>query len=109
KRRKLDEVNELIIDCTGLFAEVSADKFWITSGESVKLNIELVNRSDKSILLEKIMVAGLNYDTTMHVSLTNNLPLKISSLNKVNGIPYSNPYWLREPHSLGLFTVNDKS
>jgi len=36
------------------------------------------------------------------------LTLKKTTLIKSDK-PYSNPYWLTEPHDLGLFTVKEKS
>jgi len=107
KTRKLAEVNQLIQDCLGLFAEVTANQYWIAPGESLTASFEIINRSPVDVKLATIRGGGLPYDTIVNSSLKNNVPLLIKAKRLVPALPYSDPYWLREPHSQGLFTVSD--
>ncbi|MCK6617947.1 MAG: PIG-L family deacetylase [Cyclobacteriaceae bacterium] len=107
KTRKLNEVNQLIQDCLGLFAEVTSNQYWIAPGENLTASFEIINRSPTNVKLNTIRGNGLAYDTLINTLLKNNTPLLFKTKQNVNAVAYSDPYWLREPHSKGLFTVTD--
>jgi LmbE family N-acetylglucosaminyl deacetylase len=109
KDRKVKEVEQLIQDCLGLFIDVTADKYWAAPGHDPVIAIEVVNRSASDVSIEKISSSVLGFDSTFSLPLKNNIPLLIKTSKKISpSTPYSDPYWLREPHSTGLFTVSDK-
>ncbi|MCA4894288.1 MAG: PIG-L family deacetylase [Cytophagales bacterium] len=106
--RKLKEVNQLIQDCAGLYVEVVAGTYWGTSGESTTVNFEIINRSPAEVTMTGIHSDAILYDTTFSTVLKNNVPfVKKSTHSLAATLPYSSPYWLKEHHSIGLFTVND--
>lgn len=110
KTRKLKEVNELIKDCLGLYLEAKADNYYIAPGEKVESSFELVNRSKLPLKVKSISASTLSYDSVFESTLVDNKPLVLKTINTLMpNTPYSDPYWLKEPHSLGLFTVKDKS
>jgi len=110
KTRKEIEVNELIQNCLGLFVETTAANFWSSPGEKVKTNFEIINRSNALLSLTQIKASKLLFDSTVSSELRRNVPLTFKSESSLNGNSgYSDPYWLREPHTQGLFTVNDQS
>ena len=110
KDRKLSEVNSLIQDCLGLYVAATANHYNVAPGEQVVTSFELVNRSPVSVNIKKITSSVLNYDTAFSAVLENNKPLEFKTTQAVNDkAPFSDPYWLKESHSLGLFTVKDKS
>lgn len=110
KTRKLEEVNQLIKDCLGLYLEVKADNYYVAPGEEVESNFELVNRSNLPLKVKRITAFVLSYDSVLESALVDNKPLRLTSTKTIqSNTPYSDPYWLRESHSLGLFTVKDKS
>ena len=109
KERKLIEVNQLIQDCAGLFVEVTADNFWVAPGQPVIASFEIINRSNSDITLTSIHSNAVSWDSTLSVQLKNNVPLAFKSRRKLSSeLNYSGPYWLKEKHSLGLFTIPDK-
>lgn len=108
KTRKLAETNQLIQDCLGLFAEVTADQFWVAPGDPVAASFELVNRSDYPLQLTKIRSTLLQMDSTLSVEMKDNQLITFRSLKTLlPSATYSDPYWLREEHTQGMFTVND--
>ncbi|MGB4974518.1 MAG: LmbE family protein, partial [Cyclobacteriaceae bacterium] len=110
KTRKLEEVNQLIKDCLGLYLEVKADNYFIAPGEEVESTFELVNRSDLPVKVKNISSSVLSYDSVLESALVDNDPLKFKTTKTLQvNTHYSDPYWLQESHSLGLFTVKDKS
>lgn len=110
KNRKENEVNRLIQDCLGLYAETTANVFWASPGEKIKTNFEVINRSGVDLSLSAIHTTQLSFDSAVSTGLKKNATLIFKSEKKLNGdLNYSDPYWLKEPHSQGLFTVKDKA
>lgn len=108
KERKLLEVNQIIKDCLGLFVEVSANTFWTAPGQEVVASIEIINRSTVPVKLEGIRAPLLSYDTSASLDLKDNSPATFKSARKLSdNVTYSDPYWLRSPHTPGLFSVSD--
>lgn len=106
KLRKLEEVNELIRACLGLFAEATADQYWTSPGRPLVVSMEIVNRSKADIKLRQVASATLNYDTTVSTALINNKQLQFKIRRSAqNSLEYSAPYWLQQEHSLGTFTI----
>jgi LmbE family N-acetylglucosaminyl deacetylase len=109
REKKLKEVNLLIQDCAGLYVEVVADNFWVAPGQPLSTNFEIINRSSAMVTLLSIQSQQLLMDTSMTSVLKNNALVTFKSKRRLaDGLPYSGPYWLKEPHTLGLFTINDK-
>lgn len=107
--RKVKEVSNLIFDCLGLYGQVLADQYLVAPGETVNATVEIVNRSPVDVLLESIHVKGIAWDSAVNASLLNNELVVIKSKKKIDTKhKYSDPYWLSEPHSIGLFTVTEK-
>ena len=110
KERKLREVEQLIKDCTGLFVEVVASSYYASPGQRVVFNYEIINRSQTEVVVQRLASSSLTLDTTFAATLKNNAPFTFKSAKSIHPEKlYSDPYWLREPHELGRFTVSDKS
>lgn len=109
KMKKLNEIDELIYDCTGMFLEVRASDFSATPGSDLKINVEAINRSDGHIELEKFIVNGSRQDTTLNYVLKNNKDLEFeTNMHIPEGLPVSQPYWLRNKPEKGMFVVKDQ-
>ncbi len=109
KSRKLLEVNQLIQDCAGLYIEATANNYWAAPTEPVLATMELLNRSEVDIQVVSVHSTDLGMDSVMNVSLKNNVPVVIRTKKNIRASKnYSDPYWLHESHSVGLFTVKDK-
>jgi hypothetical protein len=108
KERKLRDVEQLIEDCLGLYAEVSASQYYVAPGQPVTLAFEIVNRSTLPFSIERISCAAIGLDTTLSKAVSYNEAVEFKTRKPV--IPekqYSDPYWLSEPHGIGRFTVTD--
>jgi LmbE family N-acetylglucosaminyl deacetylase len=109
KERKLKETEQLIRDCLGLFVEVTADQFWVAPGEKIQASFELVNRANYAVTLKSIKSEALQMDSSLVAELKDNNLLLFKSRKVLNSsLGYSDPYWLREEHSQGLFKVPNK-
>jgi hypothetical protein len=61
------------------------------------------------VTVERIVVKDVEFDTTAMLVLQNDLPILFKTTKPLNGNKnYSAPYWLTEPHEVGLFTVKDR-
>ncbi len=109
KTRKLKETEELIVDCLGLYAAVSADRFWVSPENGVTASFELVNRSAVELTLQRIKSDHLSMDSLVNLPLTNDKLITFKSQNKVSSAEYSSPYWLQEKHPIGSYIIPDSN
>lgn len=106
--RKLKETEDLIVDCLGLFVEVTASGFYCAPGETIKSTIEILNRSHAELQIKSIRAPALRWDSVFTAKLNHNTPEAISLRAELNAdAEFSDPYWLQAAHPTGLFTVSD--
>lgn len=109
RKRKVEEVDELIYACLGLFLEGVADDYTATAGDSLYLNFESVNRSPVDVELLSLQVEQLKYKFPTDKELGNNIKYEEKiGLVVPDFLPISQPYWLKKEHSLGMFNVDDQ-
>ncbi len=109
KSIKMKELRSIIEACAGLYLEASAETNWATPNETVNLNIEVLNRSNKNILLESIKATN-SVKISKNISLTENTKYNFKESIKIsNSKQPTTPYWLTEKGTLGMYKVNDKS
>ena len=105
REQKIKEVQELIFACAGIFAEVNATNYFGSPGTTTKINIQAINRSEAKVKWIGVQVAE-QFDTTIQVQLEKNKLISYSSKFQINTIQhYSNPYWLLQSPSKGIFYV----
>ncbi len=110
KERKLKDVDALIQSCLGLYMAVRADNYWVSPGSSINCTVEIVNRSAADVVVQKVNAPDINFDSAFNIPLQNNKALNFTIQRKLNDKrKYSDPYWLSNPHGLGMFAVPDKS
>lgn len=108
-QRKKEEVAHLIVACAGLWYEANATGFVASPGADVKVNVNVVKRSDLAARLEKISFVEAAKDTVTNLRLENNQPLTVPFTVTLSGtIPLSQPYWLAHPHEKGMYTVHEQ-
>ena len=109
RNQKTKELKAIIEMCAGLYLEASAETNWATQNESINLNIEVLNRSDISILLKSLNNHG-DLNISKDISLKNNVRFSFKEAMKIssNNQP-TTPYWLTEKGTLGMYQVDDKN
>lgn len=106
---KQAEIESIIEACMGLFVEVLATDYSATPGESVGLNIEVVNRSNTQATLVSYRVQPTNKDSVLNEVLENNITFKTEEQLKIpTNIAMTNPYWLNKKAELGMYTVEEQ-
>ncbi|MDT0555009.1 PIG-L family deacetylase [Patiriisocius hiemis] len=100
---KKAQLEQLILDCGGIFLEAVANTNSINPKGSYQVSIEAINRSNYPVVLQSIKTQD---GTTLSTPVTSLLPnerstfeTNITSSNK----KVSTPYWLNEKGSLGMY------
>lgn len=107
KDRKLKEVNQLIQDCLGLYAEANASHYFTAHGDELRINFEFTNRSNTSVKL--LSVKGYGKDSSMQTILKPNIPLTFRTNVSIKAdAGLSGPYWLANKNEVGLFKVDNQ-
>lgn len=105
RNQKLKEVQGLIFSCAGLFFDSYANEYVANRNERLKFSIQAINRSTQSIKLVQVK-SNSGFDSVFNKNLENNILLNYSTNQIIaESISYSNPYWLTEKPSQGLFHV----
>ena len=104
---KLAEVDRLIAACAGLHLDAIAEKPEAQPGESVNLQIEAINRSKIPLKLKAMRLLSETQSIDALLPSTE-LVTKKTTVTLPAEIAFSQPYWLREPGTLGTFKVSDQ-
>lgn len=106
---KSEELESLILACSGLYLEASAESAATTLGNTSKLNVEALNRSSQNITLQEIKLIGTETSTLPNKVLTENKKENLSiEFHTPPTATLSGPYWLKEQGSLGMYTVKSQ-
>ncbi|MBU2997311.1 PIG-L family deacetylase [Cellulophaga baltica] len=109
KEEKSEELLAIIEAVTGLYLEATAATATSYPGETLKVTIEAINRSNAQITLNAIAISEGDINI-YNEKLINNKKLNFEIDLKINEEQaYSNPYWLNEKSTLGLYTVNNQN
>jgi LmbE family N-acetylglucosaminyl deacetylase len=106
KRRDLLEV---IRDAAGLSIDVSASESAVTPGGEISMNVSVVNRSDYPFILSTVASPHAQPSKGPGAPLKNNQPVRTDLKIAVpSDYPLSQPYWLRDEGTTGMFRVDDQ-
>ncbi len=110
-KRKLGELDELMALCAGLSFEAQADKFAVTPGANLKVNLTAISRTQTPSTLTGIQLKGMQGAPAVNLApavLAYNQTSQYSTTFKIPADqPYSGPYWLEQPKDGALYTVKD--
>jgi LmbE family N-acetylglucosaminyl deacetylase len=107
KNKKLGEIQKLIEACSGLWLDATVDEAYAVKGESVRVSLKVINRSNMDITLQGVSVqqTDTNWNQKLQPEEDYHLSLPVS----LTGVPITQPYWLEEPMSAGSYNVNDQT
>jgi LmbE family N-acetylglucosaminyl deacetylase len=113
KIAKLKELQNLILECSGIFFEATTDNEYAVSGENMNVTFFANKRNTSLVKLESF---GLNaYVNNTYNNLVNwDLPQnQNNSFTKTFQVPpefkFSQPYWLEKAMENGRFNVDDQT
>lgn len=109
KKIKSTEIKDIILSAAGIFLEVSTENETAVPGEEINLSMEAINRSSVPVTLKNIHFTNSEKNRTLSEVLPGNKDFKLkTSLQLPDSLAPSNPYWLNEEGSLGMYKVKNQ-
>lgn len=109
KAIKSEEIKKIITACSGLYLEAVSASQEATPGSVVKLGLEAINRSNVPMQLVSVTALPEQKTTALNTDLKNNsVQNSTIDLQLPQSINYTQPYWLKENGTVGLYTVADQ-
>jgi len=97
---------DAIRDCAGIAIDVAAGDSTVTPGAELPVSVTVVNRSDYPFRLAAVGSVYAKDNMAPGTPLENNNPVKTDLVLKASERQaYSQPYWLIEEPSKGMYTV----
>jgi len=104
--QKLQEIQQLIEACSGLWIEATTSNHLAIQTDSLQVNLSINNRNGNNVVIKKVRL--LNFDTLLNRSLQSNISIQFNkSVFIPDSIPVSQPYWLKDEMKPGYFDVKD--
>ncbi|MDO6390193.1 PIG-L family deacetylase [Pontibacter sp. BT731] len=108
KRLKTEELEQVVKHSLGLYLEAVATDYAVTPGEHLNVQLEAINRSPIPVQLVSMRPAFASKDSILNKTLAPNEEHLISfKLPIPASAQLSQPYWLRQDGTLGLFRVDE--
>ena len=109
KQIKSEEIKKTIAACAGLFLEAVAQNQEATPGSLVKLKLEAINRSSIAMQLMSVITLPESKNTPQNIVLKTNILQNITlDLQLPTTIEYTQPYWLKEKATEGMYAVSNQ-
>jgi LmbE family N-acetylglucosaminyl deacetylase len=107
KRRELSDAIAL---CSGLWLDVTADKYAVTPGGALKLSATVINRDRLPVEVQSMEVEGMSRASLKEAAILSYNEPKVFALSVdvPESQPLSQPYWLREPKQGEMYTVTNQ-
>ena len=107
KNLKKKQILEIIEACAGLYLEASAESNKGTPNSNIKVDFKVLNRSNITMTLASITSTIDGETFVKQQTIINNQEINFTQNIKLSVDEYSDPYWLRKPAKLGMYTVDD--
>lgn len=109
KPLKSAAIKNIIASCSGLYLEAVASEQEATPGSTIKLSLEAINRSPLEMQLTSVTSLPDDKNTLQNILLKNNSDQRINlQIQLPDTIEYTQPYWLKEKASVGMYTVSNQ-
>jgi LmbE family N-acetylglucosaminyl deacetylase len=104
---KLEEVRELILDCSGIFTECSTNKFLITTSSSLVLHAECIVRNPVAVQLQSIKINSCKKDTTLQLPMETNKGFTwTTEVSIPEDIQSTCPFWLLNGRPSDMYRID---
>lgn len=114
RNEKLKELQNIILECSGIIAEATSDNEYAVRGEKMNINFLVNKRSNANINLESIAINSAetnSFDSAINTTLSANQNISFNKTFIVsNSKQLTQPYWLEKPMTnAGMFNVDNQS
>ncbi len=109
KRIKQTEIETVIEACLGLYAEAAASDYSAAPGQTININLEVINRSPVDVTLKGVRFLPMGLEVEAAAELANNKGFtKKQEVTIPEDMVSTGPYWLNKPWATGRYTVEDQ-
>ncbi|MDH5367566.1 MAG: PIG-L family deacetylase [Cyclobacteriaceae bacterium] len=110
KEAKLKAIDDLIIQCSGIYLEMTSDSYYATVNDKVNVKFEMINRSDLDVQLNSVKVnnAELNKEIEAQNLVTNDKVILENNIQIPSDMNVTQPYWLEREGTLGTYYVKSQ-
>ncbi|MGY0408683.1 MAG: LmbE family protein, partial [Polaribacter sp.] len=108
RKIKEKQILEIIEACAGLYLEASATSSSATPNDTINVNFEVLNRSKAAVELTSITSTIDKKTVFKKLDLKANEKINFKETIKIKTTQFSDPYWLREKASLGMYNVQNQ-
>ena len=106
---KSEEIKNVIASCAGLYLEARANIQETTPANRLLISVEAINRSPIAMQLTSLTTLPDSKNTVQNLVLNNNVLQNINlDLQLPSTIGYTQPFWLKEEGTEGMYTVADQ-
>lgn len=106
---KSEEIKNVIASCAGLYLEARANIQEITPANKLLISVEATNRSPIAMQLTSLTTLPDSKNTVQNLVLNNNVLQNINlDLQLPATMEYTQPFWLKEEGTEGMYTVADQ-
>jgi LmbE family N-acetylglucosaminyl deacetylase len=106
--KKLSELRNVIINCSGIFAEATTREEYVLQNDTARVSISINKRNPVPVTLRSVKVGFSNMSIGAQLDENRNYSYNISEEVREPSISRgTQPYWLREPQTLGNFLITD--
>ena len=109
--QKSEQLRTFIKDVAGLHLAFETNMAYATPGETINASLKLLARNTSLIRVNQVQIKGAKMLSSIvekpleaNINIAIALPLEIQE-----STAFSNPYWLNESSSLGMYEVEDES
>lgn len=105
--KKLQEVQQIIEACAALYVEATSTQPKVVQGDTLRVNFIVNQRKNINAIFKQVRLE--NYDSSFSTTLNTNQNLVIVKTLLIAGDKkISQPYWLENPITGGIFDVKDQ-
>ena len=107
-KRKLEELDETLALCSGLWVDATAERYAVVPGSSVKITLEAINRSHNHVKWGGEGLDGFSGHFDAPLMAYNEPVRRDLSWAVPADAPYSQPFWLRRPPAGNTYDIRDQ-
>lgn len=108
KEQKLNEVKELILQCSGLFADITTQERYAVQTDSLRFNFVFNNRLGTDAVLQQVVMDRFDSSFSRRLERNRNFSFAKTLFIPADK-PITQPYWLDRKMEEGYFNVTDQS
>ena len=97
RTQKLKEIDQTILDCTGLMAELYTKQPQTAAGATLPFTLHVIGRSHIPVTLSGISWSNGDTTTSLRISMDTLLTFE-HNISIPPNAPLTQPYWLASPH-----------